>query len=196
MSPKEFQQHLVHTMDKERGLKSKGVAVLAEEEIDSLLFQSLPLFPIHQMRDKLEALFAKFPHLSSAARQNLLKIWEDLPSSHESFAGANTLQNIAKGLLCLERGATSSPQNEHLLIAQAARALGFALPEPILFADSNWVRDDFGFAINPGSGKLDFWRFDCIAVTGSPMASWQQWFNGSRKDLTWGVYTRPFEYSS
>lgn len=198
MSPKEFRNHLVQTMDKERGLKAHGVAVLPEEEIDSLLYQSLPLFPIYQMRDKLKELFLKMNHLNPSQRATLLQIWDDLPNPHggESIAGADILQNTAKGLICLMRGSTTAHQNEHLLVATAARSLGFALPEPILFADSNWVKDDFGFTINPGTGKLDFWRFDGIATVGTPMPTWQQWLNGSRKDPTWGVYTRPFEYTA
>jgi hypothetical protein len=192
MSPREFRQHLVETMDKERGLKSGGVAVLAEEEIDSLLYKSLPLFPMHQLHDRLQELLA---HLSM---EGALKIWEALPSDTGlgSVGSADGLQGIAKALISLYKGASSSSMNYSMRLADAARSSGFALPAPITFADSNWVRDDFAFLVNPGTGKLDFWRVDATGTLGAPMSSWQQWLDGSRKDLTWGVYTRPFEYNA
>ncbi|MCE5316337.1 MAG: hypothetical protein LLG04_03110 [Parachlamydia sp.] len=196
MSPKQFRQHLVETMDKERGLQIRGTPVLQEEQIDSLLYKALPLFPIHQTRERLNELFAHIPGVSEKTRQALLNIWDQSSAiGMESVGSADMLQNIAKALLCLHLGATSSTQDYHALVAKAARACSFSLPEPILFADSNWIRDDFGFIVNPGTGKLDLWRFDATASTGSPMASWQQWLDGSRKDLPWGVYTRPYEYT-
>lgn len=197
MSPKQFRQHLVETMDKERGLQIRGMPVLQEDQIDSLLYKTLPLFPIYQTRERLGELFTHVPGLSEKAREALLAIWDQSSAiGMETVGSADMLQNIAKALLCIYFGSTSTTVDYHALVAKAARECGFALPEPILFADSNWIRDDFGFFVNPGTGKLDFWRFDATASSGSPMASWQQWLDGSRKDLPWGVYTRPYEYSS
>lgn len=197
MSPKQFRQHLVETMDKEKGLQIRGMPVLQDEQIDSLLYKSLPLFPIHQTRGRLSELFAHIPGFSDNMTQELLSIWDQSSSiGMETVGSADMLQNIAKALICLYLGATSTTANYHALVAGAARECGFALAEPILFADSNWIRDDFGFLVNPGTGKLDLWRFDATASSGSPMVSWQQWLDGSRKDLPWGVYTRPYEYSA
>lgn len=197
MSPKQFRQHLVETMDKERGLQIRGMPVLQEDQIDSLLYKTLPLFPIYQMREHLSELFAHVPGLSEKTRQALLAIWDQSSAiGMETVGSADMLQNIAKALLCIYLGATSTNVDYHSLAAKAARDCSFALPEPIVFADSNWIRDDFGFFVNPGTGKLDLWRFDATASSGTPMASWAQWLDGSRKDLPWGVYTRPYEYSS
>ncbi len=195
MSPMEFRRHLVETMDKERGLKTGGMAVLREEEIDSLLYKSLPLFPIYQMGDKLKELFKKVPGIDG---EEVMRIWEALPSpvGMETVGSSDMLQNIAKGLICLHLGVTSTPQNYHQLVTHAARKCDFALAKPIIFGDSNWVRDDFGFLINPGTGKLDLWRFDNIAATGFPLTAWKQWLDGSRRDRNWGIYTRPYEYQA
>jgi len=72
--------------------------------------------------------------------------------------------------------------------------LGYALQAPIVFADTNWVMDEFGFLVNPGTGNLEFWRTDHLGLEAHPMSSWEEWLNGSRKDITWGIYTKPFQY--
>src|SRR5262249_25105534 len=145
-SPKEFRRNLVETMDKERGLKPKGIPVLSEAEIDKLLYQSLPLYPVFQLGDRLNTLFAAIPGLSERDCAALMQIWESLPSpiGMETVATADMLQDIAKALLSLHFGATSFPTNFHQLVVQAARQCQFALPAPIVFADSNWARYDFG----------------------------------------------------
>jgi hypothetical protein len=91
-------------------------------------------------------------------------------------------------------GQTHFRYDYHQQIAQAAQKLGYAMPEPIIFADSNWVKDLFGFVINPGNGKLELWRMDVIGGEGVPMADWKQWLNGSKQEPQWGIYTRPYEY--
>ena len=68
------------------------------------------------------------------------------------------------------------------------------MPAPLIFADTNWVKEMFGFVVNPGTGKLELWRLDYTGSNGYPMTSWKQWVNGSRPDLRWGIYVKPFEY--
>ncbi|MFV0339865.1 MAG: hypothetical protein ACK5MA_04425, partial [Parachlamydiaceae bacterium] len=60
--------------------------------------------------------------------------------------------------------------------------------------DTNWVSDYFAFLVNPGTGSLDFWRVNSTATQGFRMSSWDIWLNGSRKDRSWGFYTKLHEY--
>lgn len=196
MTPVEFRNTLVETMSHERGLQSRGMTVLAQEEIDSYLYSILPIFQSYRMKEKLEELFSKIPSLNVEKRGRLLDLFDQLPSTvgSERYTGATTLQEVAKALICLESLETSSKENYAAIIANAARECGYALPEPIVVADSNWMKDDFAFLVNPGTGKLELWRVDVLRKNGSPMTMWDQWLNGSHKDRTWGVYTRPYEY--
>ena len=92
-------------------------------------------------------------------------------------------------LLCLTFAKTTTSINFHLLVATAAQNLKLALPAPILIADTNWIKEDFLFVVNPGTENLELWRGDYTGRVGFPMSNWNQWLNGSRKDVLWGVYT-------
>jgi hypothetical protein len=72
--------------------------------------------------------------------------------------------------------------------------MGYAMPAPVIFADTNWVKDEFGFLVNPGTGKLELWRVDYTGSIGAPMSIWKQWVNGTNPSHKWVVYTKPFEY--
>jgi hypothetical protein len=196
MSPVDFRQLLVETMERERGLQFQGSLVLQPDEIDSFFYSSLPIFPQYQMQEKLEQLFSAMPVITPQIKSRLMDLWNKLPTTigGRSYATAKSLLEIAKALLCLELQRTSLTYDFHAAVALAGRLCGSLFPEPILFADTNWVKDYFGFTVNPGTGKLDFWRFDSTGIIGNPLSSWRQWLNGTRKDITWGIYTRPYEY--
>ena len=99
-------------------------------------------------------------------------------------------------MLALFLGATSTSRDDYpYLIAQIAQDEGFAMPAPFIVADTNWVTDYFGFVVNPGNCRFELWRVDYTGSGGAPMADWAQWLNGSRRDLTWGVYINPYDYS-
>jgi hypothetical protein len=195
MSPKEFRNDLLQEMEKDRGLRMDRREILSEDEIDSTLFKMLPLFPRSELSERLDNLYAAMPHISAERREELLKIF-DLCNRYslETIVDASNFQEIAMGLLCLSSGETSSEIDYHREIAEAAQKLGYALQCPIIFADTNWVKESFGFVVNPGTGNLELWRCDALGRDGYPMSSWEQWLNGSRKDITWGVYTKPYQY--
>lgn len=197
MSPVEFRTYLVNTMSQEIGLISGGRPVVHPDEIDSLLFSVLPLFPTHKIRERLADVLQHLPMISSEIRQSMLDLLDNLPQSrlNQPYAGSDTLQNICKALWCMAARQTSSPIDIHAAVAKAARACGYALPPPFHVADSNWITDDFGFVYNPGTGKVDFWQLDPLGISGNPLSSWKLWLDGSRKDRTWGIYNVPHEYS-
>lgn len=198
MRPPEFREHILEGIHRDRGLRQAGGSILPVETIDSTLFSLLPLFHRSQLREKLEQLIAKLPFIDNALREKMMDIFDRASRSvsYQTIISSTSLQNICKGLICLASEQTSSPFDCHAAVAQAAQQLGFAMPAPLLFADTNWVKEEFGFLVNPGSGRFELWRIDAIGTTGAPMSSWEQWLNGSRQDITWGIYTHPYEYSS
>lgn len=198
MSPREFREHILDEMGKERGLRQGGATILTQDEIDNVLYTMLPLFPRTQLRERVGEILANLSMLGSKERQHLMEYYDltTRPYSYNPVIDAQSLQNICKGLLCLTLEDSSSRYDYHQHISQIAQQLGYAMPEPILFADTNWVKDYFGFVLNPGSGNFELWRLDITGTNGFPMSHWNQWLNGSRKDITWGIYTKSYEYSS
>lgn len=197
MSPIKFRQHITTTMAKERGLGYGKGNVLPPDEIDAMLYSLLPLFPVQELKERVEAILSKLPGVDRRMLEKIPKIWEELPGidGRESVMSAKGLQDIVKGMLILLWNDTSAPYDYHWHVAEAARKLGYAFPMPVIFADTNWVRDLFAFLVSPGTGKLELWRVDYTGSVGYPMSIWEQWLDGSRRDRTWGVYTRPYEYS-
>lgn len=195
-SPSEFRNHLMSGIKKDRGLRQGGQPALSEEEIDSVLYTALPLFPRSELREKIEQIYGALPMLDQKVKESAMALYDTLAERYTQLRviDAAQLQNIAKALLCLAIGATSSTIDYHSEVAAAAQKLKFALPHPIVFADTNWVKDEFCFVVNPGTEQLELWRGDPIGRNGSPMAAWEQWLDGSRKDIPWGVYTKPYEY--
>lgn len=196
MRPKEFRDHIVDGMQRERGLKQGGNAVLSADEIDSALYSLLPLFPRSELREHLEKLYQEVPEIDAKGRQELMDVFDMVSQrySQEKLIDADVFQDIAKGIICLTFEQTTSETDYHERIASAAQNLGYALLPPIVFADTNWVKEEFCFVVNPGTGELELWRGDATGRVGAPMSYWEQWLNGSRKDIPWGIYTKPYEY--
>jgi len=197
MEAGEFRKHIVDTMSKERGLAYGRPEALSSDEIDSLLFSLLPLFPASELQEKVNNIFKQLPGMDLDMLKRLEALWDEIPRSMqpESIVSAKTLQDIVKAFLCLLLNNTGSSIDYHWHVSQAAKNLGYAMPMPVIFADTNWVKEDFGFLVNPGTGKFELWRVDYTGSVGYPMTIWGQWLDGSHKSPTWGLYTRPYEYS-
>jgi len=59
-------------------------------------------------------------------------------------------------------------------------------PNPLIFADTNWLNYFFAFAVNPATLELDLYRYDPLTKRGIPMTMWE----GEWNDI-WGVLTNP-----
>lgn len=197
-NPREFRSYLVDTMEQERGLNIGGESVLDPDRIDSALFAWLPLFKPQELYNRGEKLWGQLPGLTPKQQESIRTCFEEISSrfGKSAFVTAKQLQSLSKAVLCLALRATSGPIDYPRLISENAQKLGYAMPKPVLFADTNWVKDYFAFMINPGTGKLDLWRVDYIGSEGAPMSMWRQWLNGSDQSRTWAIYTKPYEYKS
>jgi hypothetical protein len=197
MNPWEFRHYLLDTMQSDRGLNIRGKPVLSADEIDSFLYSHAPFFKIEELEERLKAIFTNLPGIHQETIKHLMDLYDQMPHALGEYRvlGAAHLQNICKALLCLAAQSTSKGVNYHVHVSETVQKLGYAMPKPIIFADTNWMKDLFGFVVNPGTSRLELWRVDCTGTVGNPMSAWKQWVDGSRHDLTWGVYTKPQEYS-
>ncbi|HRD55704.1 MAG TPA: hypothetical protein PLC42_04830 [Parachlamydiaceae bacterium] len=198
LSPLLFRDYLVSQVSLENSSGQTGRGFLTEEEIDSKLYEELPYFSKHQLKDLVRAIFEKLPKSKKFDRlkfEEILTLFEEASFSQTKIFSSKRLQDICKAILCLMEEQTCFSINYPFLILKACQELGFSLKSPLIFADSNWVKDYFAFVVNPGTSRLELWRVGIDSMRGTPMRSWDQWVDGSRKDLMWGVYHRPYEYS-
>ena len=197
MTPMDFRAYIIDKMDHERGLQYEGANVLSSEQIDSVLYQALPFFPRNQLEERLKKIWSSLSRLPDPIHQRLLGSLESLNFSYgKRILSSQNLYDICTSLVCIALGTTSSPIDFQADITQTMQKLGYAMPAPIIFADTNWTKDMFGFVVNPGTANLDLWRVDFSGRKGAPMSDWHQWLNGSRKDLLWGLYPNVYEYTS
>lgn len=196
MSPIEFRAHVINTMQEEMAFSSYGQTIISPSDIDAFLYSQIPLISLPQIKDQVEAILREMPGIESGKIPEILEILDNhLGVSYEtSILGAEGLQGLVKGLLCLAYKTTSLSWDCHKQIACVMQKLGFAMPAPILFADTNWVTDYFGFTANPGTGNFELWRFDVTGTKGAPMSMWKHWLDGTQRDPPWGVYIHPHEY--
>lgn len=195
-NPPEFRRSLIFAMENDRGLQIRGEPVLSRDRVDSALFRWLPLFSYQELKNRSEKLLFNLPGLTEKQKASISSCLDDLVSkwSSGSFVTASQLQGICKAVLCMVLKDTSTSQNYPYLISLAAQKLGYAMPTPIIFGDTNWVKDWFAFLVNPGTGELDLWRVDLLGAEGAPMSMWRHWLNGSDKERKWGVFINPYEY--
>lgn len=77
-----------------------------------------------------------------------------------------------------------APDKEEIIVALLFNNLYH--PDPLLFADTNWLNYFFAFAVNPATLELDLYRYDPLTKKGFPMTIWE-----NKWDDTWGVFTQP-----
>lgn len=195
LNPIFFRSYLLETIAQDKGLGRQQNRILKDDELDHFLYATLPLCPIEELKNRIHQILLQLPGLERSQMEQLIGMSEQLSLSRENrFIGSNQLQDICLALLCLGKSATSTAEDYQLLISQVAKKLGYAMPAPLLFSDTNWVKDEFAFLVSPGTGKLELWRIDYTGRVGYPMSIWKQWVDGSNENPKWGVYTQPFEY--
>jgi hypothetical protein len=197
MAPAEAREYLLSQLSYENWIKRHHFLTHLSEEIDSALFRLLPFFPEYELQERLELLFENIEEIDKTLLKKLISMSKrllDKMGRYQIFS-AQDLRNIAKALLILVLGKTRSSIPFHHRITQCMQSNGLSYPAPILFADTNWVKNYFGFLLNPGTENLEFWRFDNCGSEGRPIASWKNYLNG-KTQIEWGVYTSPHEYTA
>lgn len=165
------------------------------EEIDSFLYRSLPIIRAEDVERRGREVIFKIEGLTQQEKEYTCKMLERCLSKEliTKPATSKQLQNRVKAFVSLTKGALTNC-NYHLEIAKACQKLGYAMPAPLLFADTNWVTDFFGFTVNPGTCEFELWRIEDTGCQGAPMSHWKSWLNGSKRSPEWGVFDNPNEY--
>jgi hypothetical protein len=188
MAPKEFRNILLEHFQEDPELRKLGGSLLSTEEIDSELYSLLPLFRSSDLKQRLTDIFSEL----MPAKDEIEEICEVI--GNHRMMDAKMLKNICLAILCFKLKNTRAAVDYQWEVAQAARKHGYAAPLPFIFADTNWVKDYFGFVYNPMSEELELWRVDYTGMEGAPMHSWAKWVDGSMKQPTWGIYTNIQQY--
>lgn len=193
---REFRQLLLDEMESDRGLQIGREIVLSSDQIDSALYGWLPLFSYRELKNRSEKILENVPGINGVHHAAISDCLDQIINhwGSSSLVTARQLQEICKTTLCLVLQATSASYDYPLLISQQAQKLGYALPTPVIFADTNWAKEYFAFLVSPGTARLELWRVDYTGSEGAPMSMWKEWLDGSRRDKTWGVFTKPAEY--
>ncbi len=187
LHPVEFREKILKALSYEKWIDKGGLRFIADE-LDSLLYESLPFFPEQALGEKLEMIFSTMSDMTPSLYERIRQLAEERRGElekHRLFS-SQELRNIAKSYLMLALGNTRSKVFFHERIVERMRERGLAMPAPLIFADTNWVRYRFGFALNPGTGRLDLWRLDSSGVEGKPMSIWRSYFDGTLQQ-EWGI---------
>lgn len=184
LTPAQFRHQLLSELALQPWVRKIGRIPLALEELDEKLYTLLPLFYLEELPDKVNALVL---HILGESKE------VDLKAITTPILSALDLREITKGALLQMTKKKSFGTDYHLAVVLAMQALGFSMPRPIFFGDTNWSNNFFGFVVSPGSEELELWRLDYTGCTGRPILAWKEWLDGSQKK-PWGVYTRPYEY--
>ncbi len=195
LSALELRDYLLKEVSRSPKLQRYGTPLLSQDDMDSFLYKTLPVARGYDLANRVNAIIDRLASLKQSEREQLKALFIELERqapSIEAFT-AEQLQNVVKALLCLLKG-SSTRINFHREVAEAAQELGFAMPAPLIFADTNWVTDYFALTVNPGNANFELWRVDETGSQGAPMSHWRQWLDGSRRTPTWGVFTNPTEY--
>jgi len=195
LMPREFREQTLGLLKDEPWLKRFDLLPFTIFEIDSVLFRLLPLFSPSELKGKVLRILERIPEAAwdvSVVSSLLDQLAETKLSRHPVLTAAD-LRDITKAVIILAAQSTRSPRDLHSEISIAMQKLGFCMPQPFIFADSNWVREYFGFVVNPGTEEIELWRLDYAGSSGVPIPEWKKWLNGTQKK-PWGIYTRPFEY--
>jgi hypothetical protein len=197
MTPYELREHFIKTLAYEKWLREGNRLQAIAEELDSILYRLLPLFPEYQLRERIKILFSAIDEMDDPSREILYQVIdtaEEYIGKHQILS-ASDLREIAQGLLILALKKTRASIYYSQKITAAMQRTGLCYPQPLLVADTNWVNNTFGFTLNPGTNSLEFWRFDALGTEGRPITVWKRYLNGSdRQD--WGLYIHPHQYGA
>ncbi|MBS0622836.1 MAG: hypothetical protein JSR80_07775 [Verrucomicrobia bacterium] len=166
-----------------RSLKHLTHSLFFDEVVDHLLYTTLPLLSGRQVEGVIKKLLQQlFPAAPFAL--------EKLPL-FSRYVGSRELFDACLALIVKRRGVATYQEDLPGQLRALMEQEGHAFRRPVLFADTNWVREFFGFLVNPSNGNLELWRTDRLGWEGAPMSRWSSLLHRREK---WGVYTHTHEY--
>lgn len=191
-----FRGYIADTIYSDRGLRTVRGPVLANDEIDSVIYSHLPYIEKRQIGDLLQDVFFELFSNDKKAQERIPDVLEKVLKrlNMRGVMSAKRLLELAKACLILIQGDTRFSQDMHKALIAHLRERKRLLNAPIIVADTNWVKDYFAFVFNPGTHDLELWSVDYYGLEGKPVSYWKMWVNGSRRSPQWGIFSKPFEY--
>ncbi len=190
-----FRGRIASSLSYERWLQQGSGYTQLMQQLDGILYYSIPFFPEHELRTHLERLFDSMEEIDNTIAKKIFDQFDTLEVRPQVILSAQDLRRIATALVMQVIGKIHSHIAYPQRIWQQMQKLGLAFPAPILFADTNWVHKRFGFIVNPGTDLLELWTFDALTLEGEPLTLWKPYLDGTSKKK-WGLYTAPKEYGS
>ncbi|MDF2577906.1 MAG: hypothetical protein K0S74_1390 [Chlamydiales bacterium] len=165
------------------------------DEIDSLLYSQLPMLPQYKLKDAIATIVDLLPETSPQLKKKMLDYYQRLEPTvfRHPIITSQQLLSIVKALIVTSLEQTATPVDYHKQVYYAAQEAKLASPSPVIFADTNWIKDYFAFIINPGTNELELWRMDELGIEAKPMSMWRHHLNGMDR-TEWGIYTQPHQY--
>ena len=88
---------------------------------------------------------------------------------------------------------SSRCETDLLNLVEVMRKKKLLPPQPLIIADSNWVKEFFAFLIGPTSQQMELWAVNAYGTEGREFKL-TVWLDGSRREPTWGVLVNPTQY--
>ncbi|MFN0065468.1 MAG: hypothetical protein ACKVOH_04445, partial [Chlamydiales bacterium] len=191
--PFDFREQVQQILSYEKWLAQGLQRVI--DELDSILYSSLPFIPEYQLREKLAMIFEEMEEIYPTLKEQLMNHFDELEPEIGRYKlfSSHEVCSVAKGLLIMTLETTRTPIPYHQRIILAMQRVGLRQPAPLIFGDTNWVKQRFAFVVNPGSRELELWCVDNCGSEGRPLSIWRPYLNGTKKG-DWGIYCSPKEY--
>lgn len=192
----DFRDYVIKILSYDSQLTPVEKYYLNSDAIDSFLYEHLPLFHSYQLKERVHDIFQEIPEIDDQRHSAVMELFDEIKDrfQYQDVISAKALRELCKSLATIMIEKTSDEVDWLRGIHFAAQKLGYSMPRPVIFADTNWVTDMFGFVVNPGTGEVELWRLDETGIHGAPMSIWTRWLDGSHHDPKWGIYPRPHEY--
>lgn len=175
--PSEFASYFKRILFEERLLSSFAPLGGGIHALDALLAS---LFPYSTRTAVYSFLASQFP------KQEVEKI-----IGYKEYYSAKEVVAYIRLLFLTQ---ASQDKRRFAGVIRQARENKLLLPQPLIIADSNWVREYFAFVLNPASNQLEFWVSDPGGFSPKPIPTWKCWLDGSRHNPTWGVFIHKNQY--
>ena len=159
-----------------------------EDALDSFLYQALPLIPPHQWKDCILSI------LQGKAGDALIPILALFPDDFPGYITSKLIKDLSKAFYLLFKGEAALNFDLHSYVTEKAQTLNLSSPPPLIFADTNWSQNHFGFVVSPISEDVKLWRVTESGYEGMFLRSWAQYLSPGAVQ-NWAIYTKPMEYS-